>query len=152
MPVRLFCEEKLFQRYGRDAQAGNQLEMAGVGGPYAPADGYCRRGHDPIVCSDIGAGCGEAGPHPGVGSSGEQVEWEGRERGKYGLYESLASSSMLIAGSVYTVQELGCCDRCDCHLAIWAQMLLKTHAHGLHRMFGRSSACCALERDEDRGV
>lgn len=43
------CEEKLFQSHGRDAQAGDPLEMAGVGGSYAPADGYCCRGDDPIM-------------------------------------------------------------------------------------------------------
>lgn len=140
------------QRDGRDAQAGDALEMAGVGGRDAPADGYCRRGDYSIMRSDIGACCGEAGPHPGVRSSGDEVEWEGGERGKYGLYESLTLCPMLIASSVYTVQKLRCCDRCDCHFVICAEMLLEAHAHGLHRMLRRSSACCALERDEDRGV
>ncbi len=152
MPARLLRVEELIQSDGRDAQAGDALEMAGVGGSDAPADGYCRRGDDPIVCSDIGAGCCEAGPHSGVRSSGEQVEWEARERGKYCLYESLAPCPVLIASSVYTVQKLGCCDRCDCHLVVCTKMLLETHAHGLHRVFCCSSACRALERDEDGGV
>lgn len=82
----------------------------------------------------------------------KQVEGEDWERVQYCRDECLTPSSMLLRGSVNSVQQLRGRDRADCDLLVAAKAVRQAAADGLHRTPDGQCTCGALKLEENRGV
>jgi hypothetical protein len=87
-----------------------------------------------------------------VGTGGQQIEGDWRERGQYGLDEGLTAGAVTGRCPVHAVQQLGRSDRSDPDLLGGADLFFQASAHLGHGARRIQAARGALELDEDRGV
>ena len=101
---------------------------------------------------DVLAGRGEVSPDAGVRASGEEAEWQRRERGQDCLDEGLTAGPVLRGGAVHAMQQLRGRDGGDPDFLVWAWLLFQAPTHLGHGALRRQAPDSAFKVDEDGGV
>jgi hypothetical protein len=136
----------------QDVKTGDTGKMPLIRGCNAPSGTDGSRCHEPVMCSDIQAGCGQSGPKPGMRTSSEQIEGLRRKRGQDRLDKGLAADPVIRGGTVYTMQQFRSSDSGDPDLFVRPQLRFQACTHFGHRPTGRQAPDCAFKVDEDGGV
>jgi hypothetical protein len=137
---------------GEGVEADDTVKVPEIGCSDAPSGSNGSRRNEAVMRSDVLAGRGEVSPDAGVCASGEEAEWQQRERGQNCLDEGLTACSVLRSGAMHAMQQLRGRDGGDPDLLVWAKMLFEAPAHFGHGVLRRQAADGAFKFDKDGGV